>query len=177
MANSLKNGKNDFLCQSSCITLLQKKSGVHDMGRGHGGYVEKHESYRDSGGHKVTDPGTIFVAELYMDEGYEVVFRQQHQPDRMYDLSIKSSNDEDFIKNIEVKRVTSSSPSKIADRIKSANKQISDGGTIAIVLPYHKNNETGRAFAEAGIAEARRKGLIKGPVEVWFSDKTKIAYE
>lgn len=147
------------------------------MGRGRGGYTEKQENYRDSGGHKVTDPGTIFVAERYMDEGYEAVFRQQHQPDRMYDLSIKSSNDEDFIKNIEVKRITSNSPSKIADRIKSANGQIGEDDTIAIVLPHHKNSETGRAFAEAGIAEARRKGLIKGPIEVWFSDKTKIIYE
>ena len=75
-----------------------------------------------------------------------------------------------------MKRITSSNPSKIASNIKKANEQIHDGDTIAIVLPGHKNSKTGREFAEAGIAEARRKGLIKGPVEVWFSDKTKIEY-
>ena len=41
------------------------------MGRGRGGYTEKQTSYKDSGGHKVTDPGAIFVAERYIDQGYE----------------------------------------------------------------------------------------------------------
>ncbi len=50
------------------------------------------------------------------------------------------------------------------------------GDTIAIFLPNHRNSESGRAFAEEGIAEARRKGWIKGPIEVWFSNKTKIEY-
>ena len=35
---------------------------------------------------------------------------------------------------------------------------------------------TNRSFVSKGIDEARRKGYIKGPVEVWFSDKTKITY-
>ena len=47
---------------------------------------------------------------------------------------------------------------------------------VAIVLANHKNSKAGRDFANNGIAEARRKGLIKGPIEVWFSDKTKITY-
>ena len=111
-----------------------------------------------------------------MDAGYEAVFRQRHEPNKTYDLTIKSSNDEDFVKNIEVKRVTSTNPSKIASNIKKANEQIHDGDTVAIVLPHHKNSKTGRTFAETGIAEARRKGLIKGPVEVWFSDKTKVEF-
>ena len=41
------------------------------MGRGRGGYTEKQTSYKDSGGHKVTDSGAIFVAERYIDQGYE----------------------------------------------------------------------------------------------------------
>jgi len=146
------------------------------MGRGRGGYTEKQSSYHDSGGNKVTDQGSIFVAERYIDDGYEAVFRQKHEPDKTYDLTIKSSNDENFIKNIEVKRITSTNPSKIASNIKKANEQIHDGDTIAIVLPNHKNNKEGRDFVETGIAEARRKGLIKGPIEVWFSDRTKIEY-
>ena len=36
------------------------------MGRGHGGYTEYRESYRDSGNHKVTDKGAIFIAERYI---------------------------------------------------------------------------------------------------------------
>ena len=146
------------------------------MGRGRGGYTEKRVSYTDSGGKKVTDAGSIFVAERYIDEGYEAVFRQTHEPDKTYDLTIKSSDDKNYIKNIEVKQVTSSNPSKIASNIKKANRQISDGDTIAIYLPNHKNSKSGRKFAEEGISEARRKGWIKGPIEVWFSDKTKIDY-
>lgn len=146
------------------------------MGRGRGGYTEKQISYTDSGGHKVTDKNAIFVAERYIDQGYEVVFRQKHDPDKSLDLTIKSSDDETFIKNIEVKGITSINPSQIASRIRKANDQIAAGDTIAIYLPEYHNDAAGRDFAEKGIAEARRKGLIKGPIEVWFSDKTKIDF-
>ena len=146
------------------------------MGRGRGGYTEKQPSYKDSGGHKVTDKGAIFVAERYMDQGFEVVFRRDHNPARGCDLTIKTSDDENFVKNIEVKAVTSSKASKIADNLKKAKGQIAPGDTVAIYLPTHNNNEIGRSFAEAGIAEARRKGNIIGPIEVWFSDKTKITF-
>ena len=72
------------------------------MGRGRGGYTSIQSTYKDSGGRKVTDSGTIFVAERYIDMGYEAVFRQRHDEknEKTYDLSIKTSNDEDFIKNI-----------------------------------------------------------------------------
>ena len=169
-------GATGSLCLSSSVTRFLKKDGVRDMGRGRGGYTEKQPSYKDSGGHKVTDKNAVFVGERYMDQGYEVVFRRKHDPDPSYDLTIKTSDDEHFVKNIEVKGVTSPHTSKIADNIKKADKQIAAGDTIAIYLPNHRNSETGRRFADEGIAEARRKGLIKGPVEVWFSDKTKITY-
>lgn len=146
------------------------------MGRGRGGYTEKQTTYRDSGNHKVTDSGAIFVAERYIDKGYESVFRQRHDGEKTYDLTIKTSDDKDYVKNIEVKQVTSKNPSMIAKNIERANEQISDGDTIAIYLPNHKNNDSGRLFAEKGISEAKRKGLIKGPIEVWFSDKTSIKY-
>ena len=142
------------------------------MGRGRGGYTEKQQSYKDSGGHKVTDKGTIFVAERYMDQGYEVVFRRRHDPDRGCDLTIKTSDDENIVKNIEVKSITSNNSSKISTRIDEAAGQINEGDTVAIFLPNRRNTQAGRAFAESGIAEARRKGLVKGPIEVWFSDKT-----
>ena len=146
------------------------------MGRGRGGYTEKQPSYKDSGGRKVIDKGAIFVAERYMDLGYEAVFRRDHSPERGCDLTIKTSDDETFVKNIEVKRITSSNPSKISTRIGEAAGQINEGDTVAIFLPNHRNTESGRALAEAGIAEAKRKGYIKGPVEVWFSDKTCVHY-
>ena len=146
------------------------------MGRGRGGFTNKKISYTDSGGNKVTDKGSIFVAERYIDDGYEAVFRQKHEPNKTYNLTIKTSNDKDFIKNIEVKQITSNNASKIAARINEANQQISREDTIAIVLAKHKNDNNGRAFAKAGINEARRKGYIKGKIEVWFSDKTKIVF-
>ena len=146
------------------------------MGRGRGGFTNKKISYTDSGGNKVTDKGSIFVAERYIDDGYEAVFRQKHEPNKTYDLTIKTSNDKDFIKNIEVKQITSNNASKIATRINEANQQISREDTIAIVLTKHKNDNNGRALAKAGINEARRKGYIKGKIKVWFSDKTKIVF-
>ena len=147
------------------------------MGRGRGGYTKKQPSYKDSGGYKVTDRNTIFIAERYMDMGYEAVFRRDHSPNRGCDLTIKSSNDINWVKNIEVKGITSNNPSKISIRIREAAGQIQNGDTVAIYLPKHQNTPAGRAFAEAGIAEARRKGYIKGPIEVWFSDKTCQYYD
>ena len=170
-------GGNASRCRSLSITRFLRKDGARDMGRGRGGYTEKQPSYKDSGGHKVIDKGAIFVAERYMDQGYEAVFRRDHNPDRGYDLTIKTSDDENFIKNIEVKSVTSSKTRKVSDNIKSALGQINPGDTVAIYLPNYKNTEAGRSFAEAGIAEARRKGYVIGPIEVWFSDKTRIAYD
>lgn len=150
------------------------------MGRGEGklgGYLAKQAMYRDSGGHKVKDSGAIFVAERYMDMGYEAVFRQTHPTEgKTYDLSIKTSDDASFVKNIEVKRVTSPNPSKIADHIYEGFNQFKAGlkDTVAIVLYNHNNNNAGHDFAEKGFAEAMRKGWVAGHVEVWFKDKTKI---
>lgn len=111
-----------------------------------------------------------------MDEGYETVFRRRHDPDRGCDLTIKTSDDARIIKNIEVKRITSNISSKINERIGDAAGQINEGDTVAIYLPNHRNTQSSRAFADAGIAEARRKGYIKGPIEILFFDKTKIIY-
>jgi len=149
------------------------------MGKGRGGYTAHEIYYRDSGGHKVTDPGAIFIAERYIDKGYEVVFRQEKRDshNKMYDLTIKTSDDKEFIKNIEVKRVTSTNPSQIAQNIEKANKQF-DGKTgnnhVAIYLPNQKNDAQGRNLAMLGFAEAERKNYSKCPVEIWFSDHTCI---
>lgn len=146
------------------------------MGRGRGGYTSYETCYRDSGGHKVTDKGSIFVAERYIDQGYEAVFKQKHEPSKTCDLLIKTSDDSSVVKHIEVKRVTSENPSKLATNIGDAFTHFSadQEGTASIYLPNHKNSETGRRLAMEGFAEAKRKGWVKGHVEVWFNDKTKI---
>lgn len=75
------------------------------MGRGRGGYAEPKQGYLDSGGFKVTDKGAIWIAERYIEMGYEVVFRRQHQNNsRQFDLTVKTSNDQNYVKNIEVKK-------------------------------------------------------------------------
>lgn len=148
------------------------------MGRGNGGYTEKQNGYKDSGGHKVTDSGAVWIAERYIDMGYESVFRQQH-PERgkQFDLTIKTANDESYVKNIEVKKVTTLNGSNIAKNIKYASRQISEGDTVALYFEGRNNTAQNRDFISNGIAEARRKGYIKGPIEVWFSDKTRIIYQ
>lgn len=145
------------------------------MGRGHGGYTEYRESYRDSGNHKVTDKGAIFIAERYIDEGYESVFRRRAK-EKSIDLTIKTTDDTQFVKNIEVKMVCGENPSQIEKQLKKAKDQIKIGDTVAIYLPHHRNDAIGYAFAKAGVDEAKRKGDINGPIEVWFSDKTKIYF-
>ena len=146
------------------------------MGRGNGGYTEKQTGYKDSGGFKITDKGAIWVAERYIEDGYESVFRQRHDPETSCDLTIKTSDDAQTVKNIEVKQVTSQNPSKIATHIKEANEQIALGDTIALYFPNRTSSGESISFVEQGIAEARRKNYIKGPVEVWFSDKKKKTY-
>ena len=146
------------------------------MGRGRGGYTKKQVTYRDSGFNKVTDKGAIFVAERYIEMGYEVVFRQKHDDlgQKTYDLTIKTSDDTKVVKNIEVKSVTSSNPSQLAKNIKRAFEQAGEGDTVSIVLPNRVNDSETRKFIEEGFAEACRKGHVKGEVEVWFKDKTRI---
>jgi len=146
------------------------------MGRGRGGYSSIYSGYKDSGGRKVTDPGAIFVGERYIEMGYETVFRRTHEPDKSFDLTIKTSDDTEFVKNIEVKRVTSKNPSMVASNIKKGFSQFPEGkeDTVAIYLPGCCNNEKGRKHAQTGFDEAKRKGWVKGTVEVWFSDKTRM---
>ena len=146
------------------------------MGRGRGGYTQKQQGYKDSGGFKVTDKGASWIAERYIEAGYESVFRQRHDPETSCDLTIKTSDDKQTIKNIEVKQVTSQNPSKIATHIKEANEQIATGDTIALYFSNRSRSPESISFVEQGVAEARRKKYIRGPVEVWFSDKTKITY-
>jgi hypothetical protein len=147
------------------------------MGRGRGGYTSIQSGYKDSGGRKVTDSGTIFVAERYIDMGYEAVFRQRHDEvnKKTYDLTIKTSNDENFVKNIEVKQTTSKNASQLAKNIKEGFEQVGDAGTVSVYLPGRsRNSKSTIDFVNNGYQEAVRKGYVKGTVEVWFNDKTRI---
>lgn len=146
------------------------------MGRGRGGYSEVQPRYKDSGGKFVKDSGAIFVAERYIELGYEAVFRREKPPDKSYDLTIKTSDDKFFVKNIEVKQVISSNPSKIATELKRGTTQLpKDGtGTVAIYLPNFSNDAEGIAHVTKGYNEAVRKNFVKCHVEVWFKDKTKL---
>ena len=145
------------------------------MGRGRGGYITSEQSYKDSGGAKVIDKGAIFVAERYIDLGYESVFRRRKE-NKFYDLTIKTSDDTQYVKNIEVKTINSNNSSQIAKQIKHAYGQIGDGDTVALFFQHHSNCECANKMANAGIDEARRKGWVRGPIEVWFKDKTKIVF-
>ena len=89
------------------------------MGRGKGGYTAIQTNYKDSGGRKVTDQGSIFVAERYIDMGYEVIFRQRHDEidKKTFELTIKTSDDKDFVKDIEVKKTTTTKSSQLAKNI------------------------------------------------------------
>ena len=147
------------------------------MGRGRGGYTEKQVFYKDTAGRKVIDRGAIFIAERYMDLGFEPVFRCEKVREPQYDLTIKTSDDLVYVGNIEVKRTTSPSPSQMAKNIKKGFTQFKyhDNATVAIYLPqYDSNSVEGRKYAQAGFDEAARKGHVLGHVEVWFSDKKKI---
>lgn len=119
------------------------------------------------------------VAERYMARGHEAVFRQTHGPDKSIDSTIKSDDDRFTVKHIEVKGI-SGKAGNIANRVRKATEQLSEACTgddvIAIYLPDFCNNESGREFAEAGIAEVQRKYFVKYPNVVWFSDKTKITF-
>ena len=144
------------------------------MGRGRGGYTEiQKDGYVDSGGNPVTDKGSIFVAERYIEAGYESVFRQTHDEipgQKAYDLTIKDSSDIEFIKNIEVKRTTSSKPSQMAKNIKEGFEQVGEEGTVAVYLPNRVHDADTMNYINEAFAEAQRKGWIKGKVEVWLSD-------
>ncbi len=156
--------------------LLLEQGGVVAMGRGRGGYTHHQLSYKDSSGRKVKDKGAIFVAERYMDMGYESVFRQEINGEKRFDLTIKTSDDVNFVKNIEVKQVISPNSSRIAENIRHGFEQLASegGGTIALYDANHNQSLERLSFIQKGIDEAKRKGWVKGPIEVWFKDKIKV---
>lgn len=148
------------------------------MGRGNGGYTTKQQRYVDSGQKEVHDDSAIFVAERYIEMGYESVFRQVHENQKTYDLSIKTSDDTSFVKNIEVKRINSENPTKIARNIKKGFEQLRNEGVVALhAFKYNSNDKNGLQLVGQGIKEAQRKGYVKDKIEVWFKDKKCLTME
>lgn len=142
------------------------------MGRGNGGYVEKQDFYRDTAGRKVIDKGAIAVAEAYIDQGKEVVFRRVHEPDQFYDLTIKDPETEEYIKDIEVKTFYSFKANTISAKIENATSQLasSKNPVITLYLPTVTNEIEARCKLHDGIIAAMKH--IQSDVEVLMGDKT-----
>jgi hypothetical protein len=128
---------------------------------------------------------TVFVTkkpvrtdqEVIHSSAYEVCFIDEQSQDLFYcEDAIVVDIGHSYVKNIEVKKVTTMNASNIAKNIHRASGQISNGDTVALYFEGRKSTADNRSFVSKGVDEARRKGYIKGPVEVWFSDKTKITY-
>ncbi|MCD8295251.1 MAG: hypothetical protein LUE27_08430 [Clostridia bacterium] len=157
------------------------------MGRGHGGYVEKNNLYRDTANHKVKDNGAICVGESYIEAGYCVVFIKQQSKEnnvKKYDLAIKDYDDTEILDRIEVKQVTSTSPSRISDDIEKGGAKFTGGytGSVDLYFPRLKNNQADLRIVQAGIDYALRENnrksepFIKGSIRVWLSDGTHKDY-
>jgi hypothetical protein len=108
------------------------------------------------------------VGEKLASQGKKVKFipKDKNSIDKSPDLEV------DGVKT-EVKAPTSTDPSTIAKRIKEGFKQTGDDGTVVV-----DGRSTGLTEGQAkkAIAEAGRKGNIKGKVEIWIEGNKIITY-
>lgn len=138
----------------------------------------KDKCYYDTGGHKVKDKNAIEVAEQYMSEGKYVAFLQEKENSRRPDLMV----DRELL--VEVKGISSTNPGQVAKNIKKAFQQIETElshypedkrkPSKVIILSRHDNFEAAFKSAREGYQEAKRKGLVSGPVEFWHQGKVFI---
>lgn len=87
-----------------------------------GGYGSKSTKtkgtfYTDSKGYKVKDQHAVIVGEYYINHGKYTVFLHTNPPHKRADLSVEG-------RHIEVKGLTTLSPSGVAKKIKEANPQV-----------------------------------------------------
>ncbi len=157
------------------------------MGRGKGGYIAKSDLYRGTANHKVTDKGVIYVGERYIEAGYCVVFIKQQSKVtdvKTYDLAIKDQDDTKILERIEVKQITSSSPSRISDDIEKGFTKFTGDytGSVDLYFPKLKNTQSDLNIVQAGIDYAVRQNslkeepFIKGSIRIWLSDGTHVDY-
>jgi len=136
----------------------------------------KGKCYYDTGGHKVTDKNAITVAERYIKEGKYVAFLQEKPDQKRADLSVDGVH-------TEVKGLTTTNSTKIADRIKKAFEQVDadnyryDSSTHregkVILLSQHKNLSDSEILhtMTTGFNKAYKAGYVSGKVEVWIGNK------
>ncbi|MCD8295196.1 MAG: hypothetical protein LUE27_08150 [Clostridia bacterium] len=152
------------------------------MGRGMGGYyaVTEDGRYADTKNYKVKDQGAIYVAEKYLDAKYRVVFRHEgdKQGVKTYDLVVKATDRDEILDRVEVKSLATEHPGQIAKEINKGFVKFNNGysGTVELCLSGLSNNAFSRNLVQQGIDYANRKGYIKGPIRVWFSDNSNIIY-
>ena len=129
----------------------------------------KDKCYRDTGGHKVKDKNAITGAEHYIAEGKYVAFLQEINGQKRSDLSIEGIH-------AEVKGMISQNPSKVADNIDEAFNQVyadnfrypkeTHREGMVIILSKYPNYAEAQKIVSAGVAEAYRKGYIRGKVKM-----------
>ena len=133
--------------------------------------------YEDINGHKIDDKGTIAVAEWYMGQGFNVIFQPEQSGERGvkgFDLTLRTSENKEFIRDIEVKRITSVTEENVTKHIKEGFQQVQDGGTVTIYLPRNRQDQRIIRKLQHGFEEANRLGLVKGHVEAFFSDGSRM---
>ncbi len=145
----------------------------------------KGKCYYDSGGHKVTDPNAIAVAEYYISQGKYVVFLQEKPDQPRADLAVdmRVGSKVERIR-IEVKGLQSMKPSTVDQKIRYAFDQIRydvekyppeqrQKGKVIIYSRHDKNIPEKEVFQSMyeGFLMAKRKGGVTGKVELWLNGK------
>lgn len=133
----------------------------------------KGKCYYDTGGHKVTDKNAIVVGEHFINEGKYVAFLQEKDGQKRSDLSIEGVH-------AEVKGMTSKNPSKVADNIDEAFNQVyadnyrypkeTHREGMVIILSKYSSYEEANKIVSAGVAEAYRKGFVRGKIKMLHND-------
>lgn len=146
---------------------------------GYGGASErtKGKSYRDTGGHKVTDKNAITVAEHYIAEGKYVAFLQPKEGQPRADLSVEGQH-------VEVKGLSSMNPDTIEGKIKHAFEQIHGDdyrypaethreGKVVILSKHSKDFSESEVYCviKKGFLSAEHKGYVTGKLELWINGK------
>lgn len=141
---------------------------------------QKDGCYYDSQKDKVTEKSSIMAAEYYLKMGMSVVFLHEKKNDGEYrpDLLV------DYKFLVEVKALTSLSPSGISKRIIHASEQIESENSRRpndkqlpgkiVIISLHENFEAGFKAVYEGYQEAKRKNKVHFQVEFWFNEEIHV---
>jgi len=146
---------------------------------GYGGSSDrgKEKTYRDTGGHKVTDKNAIFVGEHYIDEGKYVAFLQEKEGQNRADLSVDGQH-------VEVKGLSTLNPDNVEGKLKHAFIQVDADnprypaethreGKVIILSKHPAGTDESLIYEKmyAGFLSAQHKGYVTGKVELWVNNK------